>query len=258
VAGYWSPGYRERKCRKLLALSGRVDLIVAAPDESRTAFQALEGTLPCVWYAHRPSARQLLAALASHYDDFAERRAAVGHASALAEVSRRGVVPAEALGGVLSVYDRSELAHVVADVAAAAQRAGAPEPILVDGLGLASPDWLARARSHIAGMLQERGAAIPLRELAERLSQVVPELRAAADVAAATEALARTTGFTIDREDLFQLLVHTPDDGAGQPAEESRHAGRDPQKRAQPHGSRRRKLNDGAHTVPLPWDDMPG
>src|SRR5262249_7636840 len=50
IAGYWRPGYRERKARKLSALRGRVALVVAAPESARGELGVFEGVFPLLWY----------------------------------------------------------------------------------------------------------------------------------------------------------------------------------------------------------------
>jgi predicted nuclease of restriction endonuclease-like RecB superfamily len=258
IAGYWSPGYRERKCRKLLAVAGQIDLLVAAPEEAREAFRALDGVVPCVWYAARPSARQLLASVAEHWDDFAQRRAAISPANVLADVARRGVMPITELRFALGVHDRMELAQVVADVAAAAQRAGSAQPVLVEGLGLASAEWLARLHALVGRVVNASAEGIALSELASELVAQAPELGGAPDREQAVEALAVAAGFVIDRGDLFRPVVRVPG-GATDAATSQAESGAQRRRRsAQPRAAPRRTLNEGTHAIPIPWEDARG
>jgi predicted nuclease of restriction endonuclease-like RecB superfamily len=258
LAGYWSTEYRERKSRKLLSLAEHADLLVVAPEDARAAFRALEGVVPCVWYTRRATARQLLAALTEHWDDFAERRTSSSTHDVLDDLENRGVLPAAELNVKLHVYDRTELARVVEELTATSQAHGTLNPTLVDGLGLVSPRWLEGARARIDYALARQSAPVSPGALADRLTGDLPELRLASDLETAVEALALICGFEVDRSDLFHPVIRPP----GIPFDsEAAHASRSADshpKRAQPREARRRRQNEKLRAIPIPWDGSLG
>lgn len=259
VAGYWSPSYRERKRRKLAALAGRVALIVAAPDDARPELEHLDGLFPFLWFDGHVSAQALLNLLEARFDDFAARRAAVPIADVLAEVARRALLPWRECSAALRAYGRTEMAVIAADVAAAARAAQREPPLLVEGVGLAAPEWLARLGTAIAGWVAESGdEGLALRELAARLGDLAPGAAVADDGLTAAEALARVTGHAVLRVSLFEPRVVA----AGADANASAVPGAPAAPHPQPRGASRRKLHGRATAAgtaaasqaqPLPW-----
>ena len=77
ILGFWTPSYRERKVQKLQQLRERGDIVLAIPEEAREAFASLVSSFPIVWYSGQLSATELLQLARSHYDDLAERLAAL-------------------------------------------------------------------------------------------------------------------------------------------------------------------------------------
>jgi predicted nuclease of restriction endonuclease-like RecB superfamily len=248
VAGFWSPGYRERKRHKLAALAGRVDLIVAAPEDARAALASLESAFPWLWFRRRLSAQALVNLLQARFDDFAARRAAVPAGAVLDEVERRGWLPAQECAALLHTYGRSEMAQVADDLAQAARREGREPLILVEGVGLASPGWLARIGSEIAVWLGEAGGSIILDDVAARLGALVPGLAVHDDVSALAESLVRAAGFEVVRTSLFEPYVVSRDaveQGSG-PLAVSRSTARS----TQPRTARRRTQGKGRSATP--------
>ncbi len=210
VAGYWRPGYRERKARKLLALDGAIALVVAAPEESRGVFGALEQHYPFLWYQQETiSAPALLATLLRAYDDFPARLAALDLAALLAEVERRGhIAPTEAQAA-LHAFTRAEVA---AAVAALAQRAGAerlPAPEWVEGLGLCAPAWLDALAEQARALVVVADGRMPLTALGAALRDAGALGEPLAE--APLEALAGRAGLRVSRASLFAAEALTPE-----------------------------------------------
>jgi predicted nuclease of restriction endonuclease-like RecB superfamily len=249
VAGYWPPGYRERKVRKLHALRGRVALILAAPSTAQAEFAPLAADYPLLWYGEAIGAQALLALLDRAYDDFDQRLAALDLSHISAEITARGrVTPAQARE-LLHCYTRAELARALQRVSASA---GESTPVWIEGLGLCSAPWLASVAERATAFVAASGAGrLPLATLRERLLAAYPDLGSLDDVAA--EALARQTGLRIERVSIFTVEVTLPDMRPdAPPAEhpESAASGTQPPaaqgvRRAQPRASARRK-----HTRP--------
>ncbi len=211
VAGFWSPAYRERKRRKLAALAGRVALVVAAPDAARAELAGVETSFPVLWYRDQVSAQALVTLLEAHYDDFAARRAAVKAAAVLAEVARRGLLPWAECAAALHAYSRTELRLVADDLAQAARARDIAPPELVEGVGLASDAWLARAGDLLGRWVDASGAdGLALGEVTRRAGELDASLAPAALGAAAAESLARAIGFAIARASLFEPRVVRP------------------------------------------------
>ncbi|HEU4782147.1 MAG TPA: DUF790 family protein, partial [Ktedonobacterales bacterium] len=143
IAGYWRPGYRERKARKLTALRGRVTLAIAAPEAARGELGIFEGVFPLLWYTRdHIRAHELIALLDRTYDDSARRLATLDLPRIAAEVALRGRIPPRESYALLHSYTRAELdtaLHALAGDDTDAEAA----PVWVDGLGLCGPAWLA-------------------------------------------------------------------------------------------------------------------
>lgn len=260
VAGFWSPAYRERKRRKLAALAGRVDLIVAAPEAARAELGGLQSAFPWLWFQHHVSAQALVNLLHTHFDDFAARRAALPLDATLHEIERRGLLPWAECAAALHVYARSELAFVVDDLARAATHAGREPPVLVEATGLATPAWLAQVGSTITAWVRASGdSGLPLAELAARLGDMIPSLAGTSDLTA-IETLAGATGHIVLRASLFEpRVVAGPAPGeaasAGAASDEAAGATTRP---AQPHRPTRRKLREGTSSpLPMLWQPFP-
>ncbi|HEX8732681.1 MAG TPA: DUF790 family protein, partial [Ktedonobacterales bacterium] len=257
AAGYWRPGYRERKARKLLALDGAVALVIAAPEEARAAFGALERRYPFLWYERETiSAPALLATLLRAYDDFPQRLAALDLPALLHEVARRGrIAPLEAQAALHS-YTRAEVAAAVATLAQRAMVEGQLTPEWMEGLGLCAPAWLAARAERARALVEAAGGRLTLAALGEAL-------RAAGAVDAALgeeplEAIARRAGLRVSRASLFAAEVLTPeraeaDDALAEGAPEQAGAAPRPQpiaRRTQPRKGVRRTSSGAAWSAP--------
>lgn len=236
IAGYWRPGYRERKVRKLNALRDSVSQLVAAPESGRADFAALDATIPVLWYANRVSAAVLLALLDRAYDDFAQRLAALDPAQIRAEVQMRGCIPPAEAFAILHCYTRTELAAALAHI-----NTGAPDDAnsslhWIDGLGLCSFPWLATLQRHIREQVESApGGRLSLAALTQRLTEDVREIRETSP--ASIELLATQAGLTVARASIFDVEIISPAAAPASAASTSARSGQTPQ----PRGSVRRK-----------------
>jgi len=210
VAGYWRPGYRERKARKLLALDGAIPLVVVAPEAARDAFGALEQRYPFLWYRDETlSAPALLALLLRAYDDFPERLAALDLAGLLAEVQRRGYIGLVEAQAALHSYTRAEVASAVAALAQRADVEGLPAPEWLEGLGLCAPVWLDTLAAEARSRVEAAGGRLPLAALGDALAG---QVAADASLAEATlAALVERAGLLVSRASLFAAEALTPE-----------------------------------------------
>lgn len=202
VAGYWRPEYRERKARKLRAVRGAVNLLVAAPESAREAFATLVGEMPVVWYRVNIGAPALLAAVDLAYDDFTARLASLDLARIGAEVERRGrVAPVEAMT-LLRCYSRNELGHVLN----AWEHTSEHPAEWVDGIGLCAPGWLDDVLDALRWIvLRAPAGRIGLHELAAAVGEHLGAAVAISDEMA--EALAVRAGLHSNRSSLFAAEV---------------------------------------------------
>jgi predicted nuclease of restriction endonuclease-like RecB superfamily len=206
VAGYWRPGYRERKARKLLALGGAIPLVVAAPEDARVAFGALERQYPFLWYRSETlSAPALLATLLRAYDDYPARLAALDLPGLLGEVARRGRIGVVEAQAALHSYTRDEVAATMDALARQATAQGVAAPEWLEGLGLCAPAWLDALASAARAQVEAAGGRLPLALLG------APDGALAELAEASLEALARRAGLLISRASLFAAEALTPE-----------------------------------------------
>jgi predicted nuclease of restriction endonuclease-like RecB superfamily len=211
IAGYWRPGYRERKARKLAALRGRVALAIAAPEAARGELGIFEGIYPLLWYRrdHIP-AHELVALLDRAYDDSARRLATLDLPRIAAEVALRGRIPPRESYALLHSYTRAELDVALRALTGDHSETAPEAPVWVDGLGLCDPGWLAalleRLHASVAGAA---GGQMPLGALTSALHSGDASL---ADLDEATvESLAARAGLRVARVSIFAAEVFVPD-----------------------------------------------
>lgn len=210
IAGYWRPGYRERKARKLTALRGRVTLAIAAPEVARGELGVFEGVFPLLWYTRdHIRAHELVALLDRAYDDSARRLATLDLPRIAAEVALRGRIPPRESYALLHSYTRAELDTALQALAGDGADTGVA-PVWVDGLGLCDPTWLADllewVRAAVVGAAEGR---MPLTQLASHLCEHEPTL---ADLDEATvESLAVRAGLVVARTSIFAADVVAPE-----------------------------------------------
>jgi predicted nuclease of restriction endonuclease-like RecB superfamily len=220
IAGYWRPGYRERKARKLSALRGRVTLAIAAPESARGELGIFEGVFPLLWYARdHIRAHELIALLDRTYDDSAQRLAALDQRQINAEVAARGRIPPRESYALLHSYTRAELETALRALSGDASSGDRRAPVWLDGLGLCDPAWLAEvvARAY-ADVASAPGGRLSLSDLADHLRE---SHRLLADLDEATvAALAQRAGLRVARTSIFAAEVIAPDVAAEQPEEQ--------------------------------------
>lgn len=211
LAGYWRPGYRERKARKLAALRDRGDLALAAPVDARAEFAALEGQIPTIWYEHAPRAQALLDLLDHAFNDWTERVARLDSTIVRARVAEAGCLPPAETAALLRSYTRDELAHLVAMVARVAEStpSDGAAPRWIDGVGLCAPAWLeARLEGLRAFVAMTPDQDVALSDLRAWLAAEVPAPEEMTEAVA--EAMARMAGLAVHRDSLFAARVSLP------------------------------------------------
>ena len=203
LAGYWRPGYRERKVRKLAALRGRVDFILAAPAAAREEFAALGAGIELLWYDDHVGVQALLALLDHAFNDFDARLAALDAPTMRAEVAARGRIAPEETQRLLGAYSRAELAALTRALEVDADESA---PVWVEGVGLCAHTWLARAWAQVrAEVASTPDGSRSLEALWARLAAASPELVGLS--ASAVESLAAGAGMLVHRDSLFAVQV---------------------------------------------------
>ncbi|MFI5276546.1 MAG: DUF790 family protein [Ktedonobacterales bacterium] len=215
VAGYWRPGYRERKARKLLELDGAIPLVVAAPEDARAAFGALERRYPFLWYRDETlSAPALVTTLLRAYDDYPARLAALDLPALLGEVQRRGRIPPLEAQAALHSFTRDEVAHTLSALAAQAGVEGMPVLEWMEGLGLCAPGWLDTLASEVRARVGAAGGRLALAALAEppTSGSSGESASALAGLSEATlAALVSRAGLLVSRASLFAAEALSPE-----------------------------------------------
>ena len=224
VAGYWRPGYRERKARKLLELDGAIPLVVVAPEDAQAAFGALERRYPFLWYRDETlSAPALIATLLRAYDDYPARLAALDLPALLGEVQRRGRIPPVEAQAALHSFTRDEVARTLSALATEAAAEGAPAPEWLEGLGLCAPSWLDTLASEAHARVEAAGGRLPLAALAETPPD--GSTRSSGGLVGLSEAtlaaLASRAGLQISRASLFAAEALTPERAQADAAQEA-------------------------------------
>ncbi|HEY6410973.1 MAG TPA: DUF790 family protein [Ktedonobacteraceae bacterium] len=152
ILGFWTPSYRERKVQKLQQLRERGDIVLAIPEEAREAFASLVAVFPIAWYAGQLSATELLQLVRTHYDDVAERLAAIDIAAVRAHVRQEGFLTERVCYELLHVYRRSELQL-------AAERVVGQGISSAAGIGLYQVDWMEQLRTSFVILIERTGAS---------------------------------------------------------------------------------------------------
>jgi len=207
IAGYWRPGYRERKARKLAALRGRAALAIAAPEAARGELGVFEGDFPLLWYTRdHIRAHELIALLDRSYDDSARRLATLDLPRIAEETRLRGRIPAREGYALLHSYTHAEL-----DTALRALAGANPDdaPLWMDGLGLCDPGWLAERLERLRALVASApDGRLPLGGLTARLRASDAAL---SDLDEATaESLAERAGLRVMRVSIFAAEVMAP------------------------------------------------
>jgi predicted nuclease of restriction endonuclease-like RecB superfamily len=242
IAGYWRPGYRERKARKLALLRRRVDLIIAAPESARAEFADVADDFPFLWYSNHPRAQAVLDLLERDFNDRDERLGAVDIRSLCREVVRRGRVSVRESMALLHVYSRSE-------VTLAVSRIGQDQSVLwLEGIGLCSTSWLQTLEGKISTWVGEASEQrLPLSVLHQLISTEETELGELGG--SAVELLAQRSGCSVSRSSIFDIEVLAP--GAVPAAPETPVESPARMLRPQPRTAIRRKQSRAQYETPL-------
>ncbi len=198
ILGFWTPAYRERKIQKLQQLQGRDDIMLAIPLEAKEAFNEISTKFPVVWYEGQLSAIDLLNLLRSHYDDFAERLAAIDIEAVRRRVESEGLLPESLCYELLHCYRRSELVQ-------AAELVSEKRIEFTPGIGLYQAEWMEQLR---VSFLEWLGSArrLPLVDVLRESRERWPVLAACAD--ACIEAiLGLWPEVRIKRSSIFDAVV---------------------------------------------------
>jgi hypothetical protein len=198
IAGFWAPGYRERKVAKLRTLShsdSNTALIVAAPHDAVQSYSGLP--FPTVPYKTSVRATDMLSVLDAHYGAREERQdAAQGQVEGLRAAAReRGLVPEKEVADALQAYSRTELLDLAHTLDGEACR-------YVPGVGLFSEDALERARAVLAGALENEGGRLDLQEASAVAAQALST--AQVDIEALVQAWPE---WRIERPSLFEAYL---------------------------------------------------
>ncbi|MEO5951782.1 MAG: DUF790 family protein, partial [Chloroflexia bacterium] len=149
IAGFWSPGYRERKVAKLKKLAdheGYAPMILAVPQDAVATFSGLP--FPVVPYKNKVIAMDLLALLDRNYGDKAARQeAAQSRLDAIrTQATERGFIPESEVAEQLQAYSRTELLPLAQELTSSATT-------YVLGVGLLSHPAIDRVRAALAHAL---------------------------------------------------------------------------------------------------------
>jgi predicted nuclease of restriction endonuclease-like RecB superfamily len=241
IAGYWRPGYRERKARKLALLRRRVELIIAAPESARVEFADVADDFPFLWYSNHPRAQAVLDLLERDYNDREERLGALDVPDICREVVRRGRISVRETMALLHVYSRSE-------VTLAVSRLGQDTGVVwLEGIGLCSNPWLQTLEAKIATWVGEAsGQRLPLAVLHQFISTEEPDLDELGG--SAVELLAQRSGCIVSRSSIFDIEVLAP--GAAPAAPETPVESPARMLRTQPRAAIRRKQSRAQYETP--------
>lgn len=203
ILGFWTPAYRERKIQKLQQLQDRADLLLAIPVEAKDAFVSIAPYFPIVYYDGQLSVTQVLQALHSRYDDFAERLELIAIPVVRERVLHEGLLPERLCYDVLHCYRRSELAQ-------AAERVVGIDILFTPGIGLYSLAWLEQLKDAFIAWLRTVHTAA-LSEVLQVARQCWPEFSACED--ATIEALlAFWPAIQVRRASIFEAVVEIVDE----------------------------------------------
>jgi predicted nuclease of restriction endonuclease-like RecB superfamily len=199
IAGFWSPGYRERKVAKLRALAGQngqTRMILAVPLDAVGTFAGLP--FPVVAYKNKVVATDLLELLDREYGSRTERFSAAQESfePLRAEAEEKGFVREQEVAARLQAYTRTELLEAAGNLTGEGTR-------YMPGVGLFSTGLLEKVRARLAAALESaEGGKIDVAE-AERL---VGDMLGVEHVDVELM-LAALEGFGIERPSLFEAYL---------------------------------------------------
>ncbi len=199
IAGFWSPGYRERKVAKLRALAaqgGETRMILAVPMDAVSTFAGLP--FPVVAYKNKVVATDLLELLDREYGSRTERKGAAQESfePLRVEAEEKGFVGEQEVAARLQAYTRTELLEAAGSLTGKGTR-------YVPGVGLLSTGLLERVRARLAEALEAaEGDRIDLGEA----EHIVRGMLGVAHVDVELM-LAGLEGFRIERPSLFEAYL---------------------------------------------------
>lgn len=199
IAGFWSPGYRERKVAKLRTLAaheGYSPMILAVPHDAQRTFEGLP--FPVVPYKNKVVATDLLTLLDRDYGEKEARQEAAQNRldDIRASIAQRDFIPESEIAERLQAYSRTELLPL-------AQELTNEACTYVPGVGLLSLPAIESIRTALAGAVQ--AAADKRLDLAEAEQIAAKPLNASRiDV----ESLLTVLGsYSIERPSLFEAYL---------------------------------------------------
>ncbi len=199
IAGFWSPGYRERKVAKLKSLAaheGYEPMILAVPQEALAIFEGLP--FPVVPYKNKVVATDLLNLLDRDYGTVeARQQAAHGQLEAIrTEARASGFVPETEVAERLQAYSRTELLNL-------AQKLDVDDCTYVPGVGLLSKAAIEIVRATLARALEAAPEKrIDLREAEQLAASALGTGRV--DVKSLLPVL---EGYVLERPSLFEAYL---------------------------------------------------
>jgi hypothetical protein len=199
IAGFWSPGYRERKVAKLRALAAQTDharMILAVPHDAVSIFAGL--TFPIVPYKNKVVATDLLALLDREYGSRTERKEAAQERfePLRAEALDRGFVPEQEVAASLEAYTRTELLDAAGSLTGEGTQ-------YVPGVGLFSTAQLERVRLALASGLEAApGGKLDVAEAEQLVCGLLSVPHVDLDLL-----LSVLEGFRIERPSLFEAYL---------------------------------------------------
>ena len=199
IAGFWSPGYRERKVAKLRALAAQSEqtrMILAVPLDAVSTFAGLP--FPVVAYKNKVAATDLLGLLDREYGDRTERLSAAQDSfePLRAEAEEKGFVAEQEVAERLQAYTRTELLDAAGKLTGGGAR-------YVPGVGLFSTELLERVSAALAEAVEAAaGGKVELAEAEEVVRGVLGVGRVDVE-----SMLAGLEGFRIERPSLFEAYL---------------------------------------------------
>lgn len=199
IAGFWSPGYRERKLAKLKKLAeheGYAPMILAVPQDAVATFAGLP--FPVVPYKNKVVATDLLALLDRDYGDKqARHEAAQSRLDALrAQAAERGFIPESEIAEQLQAYSRTELLPLAHELTSSTTT-------YVLGVGLLTQPTIERVKAALAHALYTSpDQRMDLADADQLAAATLHTPRV--DVESLLPAL---PGYSIDRPSLFEAYL---------------------------------------------------
>ncbi len=207
ILGFWTPAYRERKVQKLQELRARQDLLLAIPEDARSAFASIADDFPIVYYKGQLSVTDVLNVVRARYDDFAQRLALLDLHAIRSSICSTGFLAEQKGYEVLHCYRRSEIQRVAELVCAHREGEGDDEEIIfVAGLGFYTQQWLQQLALQFTDWLKGQ-ASVPLSAALMQLRQCNSVLSMCSD-ATLTSLIEQCPQVRVQRDSIFDVHVY--------------------------------------------------